>query len=393
MGRAGDVVLTLAAVAGAVCLVATASAFVLHLGLILFRTGSMSPGIPAGSVALVRELPASEVGVGEVVTVDRPGALPVTHRVVSARPLPDGRTELVLRGDANRQNDPGPYRVRTVRVVLGSVPGGAHAIGFLSSPFFLGSATLAATALVGWAFWPRGGRVSRAAGESARPARRGVQALAVIGAIVGLTAGGLASSDAAHADEATTFGRYITLTSAGDRDGFTGLTPGATVRWLVGVAASPPTPGTIHLGIASEGDAEDALILSVTSCDARWVGTRCPGKATPAVTARPVSSFRTASFGSRPPAIDTMPSGEQRWLALDVTLDPATAATAPAGAGPGGLARLAVWAWGAGDEASTSQDRLPSAGSSAPLTPLLLAAASVLGGTCVAALARRRRAS
>ena len=49
----------------------------------MFKTGSMSPTITAGSVALVREIPASEINVGDVVTVDREDALPVTHRVTS----------------------------------------------------------------------------------------------------------------------------------------------------------------------------------------------------------------------------------------------------------------------------------------------------------------------
>jgi len=71
--RAGDVLLTVASIAGALCILGAIAAAVLHLTLILFSTGSMSPTIPAGAVALVREIPASEARVGDVVTVDRPG--------------------------------------------------------------------------------------------------------------------------------------------------------------------------------------------------------------------------------------------------------------------------------------------------------------------------------
>ncbi|HEY1105973.1 MAG TPA: S26 family signal peptidase, partial [Agromyces sp.] len=94
--------LTLAAVAGALCLVLVVAAGVFQVGIVLFRTGSMGPTIPAGSAALVREVPASSLAVGDVVTVDRPGRLPVTHRIVA---IDDGSgpelRRLTLRGDAN----------------------------------------------------------------------------------------------------------------------------------------------------------------------------------------------------------------------------------------------------------------------------------------------------
>ncbi|MDD9205229.1 S26 family signal peptidase, partial [Georgenia sp. 10Sc9-8] len=74
--------LTVAAAGGALCLLAVAAALVLDVSMIMFRTGSMAPSIPTGSLAVVREVPAKDVAVGDVVTVDRPGRLPVTHRVV-----------------------------------------------------------------------------------------------------------------------------------------------------------------------------------------------------------------------------------------------------------------------------------------------------------------------
>ncbi len=43
----------------------------------------MEPTIPTGSLAVVHEIPASEIAVGDIVTVDRPGQLPITHRVTS----------------------------------------------------------------------------------------------------------------------------------------------------------------------------------------------------------------------------------------------------------------------------------------------------------------------
>ena len=152
-------ILNVAAVGGVLCIAWVVAALVLHLSLIMFRTGSMSPGIPAGSLALVREIPASEAHVGDVVTVDRPGLLPVTHRVVEVTApasAPAGTpAEIVLKGDANPTVDPAPYRVSTVRIVLWSQPGLARAVVWLGHPAVIGSLTVATTALVTWMFWPR----------------------------------------------------------------------------------------------------------------------------------------------------------------------------------------------------------------------------------------------
>src|SRR5689334_10827494 len=99
---AGDVLLTLAAIAGAACILLVVAAVLFDVGIVLFRTGSMSPTIPVGSAALVREVPVRELHVGDVVTVDRPGRLPVTHRIVAIDDAgAGGARRLTLRGDAN----------------------------------------------------------------------------------------------------------------------------------------------------------------------------------------------------------------------------------------------------------------------------------------------------
>ena len=157
LGRAlADALLWVAAAAGAVCLVLVILAVTAQITLILFRTGSMSPTIPAGSVAVVQRVPAAQVEVGDVVTVDRPGQLPVTHRVTAVQPGATASERLLtLRGDANTAEDPFPYPVTSVRTVLFSVPGVARVVVALGDPVVLGGLTVAATALVVWAFWPR----------------------------------------------------------------------------------------------------------------------------------------------------------------------------------------------------------------------------------------------
>lgn len=152
----GDALLWLAAIGGTVCIVLVVLAFTAQITLIMFSTGSMSPTIPAGSVAAVQRIPAAEIEVGDVVTVDREGELPITHRVTSVVDG-DAPTERVItmRGDANAADDPFPYAVTSVRRVLFSVPGIATVIAGLGNPLVLGGLTAAATVLVVWAFWPR----------------------------------------------------------------------------------------------------------------------------------------------------------------------------------------------------------------------------------------------
>ena len=158
----GDVLLWIAAIGGVICIVLVILAFTAQITLIMFRTGSMSPTIPAGSVAVVQRVPAGQIAVGDVVTVDRAGELPVTHRVTSTGPgeRPEERV-ITMRGDANTTDDPFPYTVTSARIVLFSVPGIAVLIVSMGNPLVLGALTVAATALVVWAFWPRSGSESR----------------------------------------------------------------------------------------------------------------------------------------------------------------------------------------------------------------------------------------
>lgn len=151
----GELLLWLAAIGGALCIVLVILAQVFSISLIMFKTGSMSPTIPAGSVALVREIPAGEVVIGDVVTVDRPGDLPVTHRVTAIEPGSNGQWSISMKGDANERPDPLPYEVGKVRQTLGHVPGLAPVIVAMGSPWVLGCLTLGAATLVTWAFWPR----------------------------------------------------------------------------------------------------------------------------------------------------------------------------------------------------------------------------------------------
>lgn len=163
-----DAVLTMAGLAGALSLLWFVLTSVTGTSVVIFTTGSMSPTIPTGSAALVRPVPASEIQVGQVVTVQRVGArLPVTHRVVSVEADPasvDGRV-LVLRGDANATNDPFPYRVTGAKLVLASMPGVGTAMAVIRLPIVSGMVTLGVASLVIWAFWPSRRAAHRSEGQ------------------------------------------------------------------------------------------------------------------------------------------------------------------------------------------------------------------------------------
>ena len=154
--RIEDGLLSILAVLGVVCIAATIAAFAFNISLIMFKTGSMSPAIPAGSLAIVREIPASDIRVGDITTIARgEGQLPVTHRVISATRTSGGTYSVEMQGDANASPDAHPYEVTVVRKVLWSMPGLAPVVATVSRPIYMDGITVAAALLVVWAFWPR----------------------------------------------------------------------------------------------------------------------------------------------------------------------------------------------------------------------------------------------
>lgn len=132
-------------------------------------SGSMSPGLPTDSLLLAHSVPASSVHVGDIVMVQRPGVLPVTHRVVSVGASVHGgeSRELVLKGDANPADDVRPYDVSRVGLVVFGLPWGGQAVTLVRSPWILGLVTLVATLAILWGAWPRRRARHAAAGAAA----------------------------------------------------------------------------------------------------------------------------------------------------------------------------------------------------------------------------------
>lgn len=133
-GVVRSAVLTVSALLGVVCLLAFLGSLAFGVRPLVVISGSMEPTVPVGSVVFTRSVPAAEIEVGDIVTVERPRDLGlITHRVVSTTPAEGGSTDLVLRGDANTVDDPEPYSVTSAGRYVWGVPGLGHLALFLQT--------------------------------------------------------------------------------------------------------------------------------------------------------------------------------------------------------------------------------------------------------------------
>ncbi|HWV27085.1 MAG TPA: signal peptidase I [Aeromicrobium sp.] len=136
MSRLRTFTLTAGAVVGTVCLVLALASVLFDIRFLVFRSGSMGPEIPAGSVALARPVPAAELANGDVVSVIASNGVRVTHRIVSI--TGDGPERvLTLRGDANTTPDAETYTVAEADRVFWSVPGVGYVVAWFGSPIGL----------------------------------------------------------------------------------------------------------------------------------------------------------------------------------------------------------------------------------------------------------------
>ncbi|KPN31769.1 signal peptidase I [Halolamina pelagica] len=85
-------------------------------------TGSMRPAIDPGAVVFVSAVPTASIGVGDVVTFDRGGDVPTTHRVIEIVER-DGDLLFRTQGDANEDPDVGLVGAdQVIGVVTFSIP-------------------------------------------------------------------------------------------------------------------------------------------------------------------------------------------------------------------------------------------------------------------------------
>jgi len=134
--RPGSILLSLGAALGLSCLLAAAACVFLDIRPMVVTTGSMSPTIPAGSLAFAQEVAAGDAEVGDIVAVRRADGTRVMHRVVSAEPS-GHQVALNLQGDANSTPDNEIYVVDRVLAVRFDVPWLGYPVNWLSTPWGL----------------------------------------------------------------------------------------------------------------------------------------------------------------------------------------------------------------------------------------------------------------
>ena len=77
--------ITLAGLLGVIAILVTIAPF-FGWTVVRLATGSMTPTFPTDSLLITHSVSAADVSVGDVVMVQRPGQLPITHRVVAMKP-------------------------------------------------------------------------------------------------------------------------------------------------------------------------------------------------------------------------------------------------------------------------------------------------------------------
>lgn len=391
-----EALLMIAALAGAACIVLVILAFTGGYSLIMFKTGSMSPTIPAGSVALVQKIPAAEIAVGDVITVDRPGALPITHRVTSVSDsTSDVQRVITMRGDANEVDDPLPYTISEGRIVRGSVPHLAHVIVWFGNPIVLGGITIGAAILVTWAFWPRDpkpkierpsrlteSRVGVTTDDQDAPPQtrreRRAASLLSVGILLGAVAAvGLGASPPAGASSSA-----LTMTSDLNSSEVRQLDTVDPFYWHVDVnAEAVPDDGELFIDMSGTGDAGFALYAEVRACAVAWQSGNC---------AQREQMLRA----NAPVALDggwtdllQIPTPDVSYLRLSLTAD---VVEEPSASGTLTVRATAQGTWA--EETINGSGQLPDTGGQA--WGILAAPAAVLVGLGVAlAVGARRRHS
>lgn len=125
--------------------------------LVVITTGSMSPSLPQGSVAIAVPVAASDIAVGDVLTLPQEGrSLPVTHRVVAISESAQGphMRRITMRGDDNPVDDPRPYEVSEGLRTIAGLPHAGKFLIMLKTPVAMGVVTLCVAAVVIVALWP-----------------------------------------------------------------------------------------------------------------------------------------------------------------------------------------------------------------------------------------------
>ena len=126
-GGAREALLTGGAMLGVLCILATVAGYGFGITPLVFRSGSMSPAIHTGDLAVARTVDASSLEAGDIVSVLDAEGQRVTHRVRSVSGKGDTR-QLLLQGDANPVPDAEVYTVAQAQRVLFDIPKAGYVV-------------------------------------------------------------------------------------------------------------------------------------------------------------------------------------------------------------------------------------------------------------------------
>lgn len=257
-----EAILSLGAVVGVLCiLMALGSAF-FDLRPLIFRSGSMSPTISTGALAIAQNVSAGELKAGDIVMVKTEGGSRVTHRIVTVTHRGE-RATLALKGDANGSPDAQVYDVGTADRVWFAIPKAGYAVSWFSGPiglFLLGSyAAFLLMVLFGNRRGPKAPR-----GGGARKASGSVAALLLV---AGTGASGILVSKAsptlaAWTDPVSVTGTTLTADTVPPPATFTCGTLGVLSVRFNWTAVAGATNYTLHYG---SGGAQTTTVTGTTA--------------------------------------------------------------------------------------------------------------------------------
>ena len=143
-------------IVGTIAIAWLLASWIFGLHLVILATGSMSPGMPAGTAVIERTADAADLTVGAVISAPRShdGQL-VTHRIVGIDETgtADERA-LTLRGDANATDDAEQYVVAKAGLMIFAIPGLGIALSAVTSPIGLAALGIVLAGAVLWVLWP-----------------------------------------------------------------------------------------------------------------------------------------------------------------------------------------------------------------------------------------------
>ncbi|MCW2815597.1 MAG: signal peptidase [Nocardioides sp.] len=253
-GRLREALLWAGAAVGLVSIVAGIAVTFFGFSFLVFRSGSMSPDISTGSLALARTTEASDLRPGDVVSVVGANGERITHRLVSSTVRGD-TASLVLKGDANGAPDQEIYVVTEAERSVVSVPYAGYVVTLLLSPAGLVAAACLSAMLLLIGFGSRADEDSKLpltlpGGRHRAAKRRGFGVL--LGTAVGVSvvaamtaSAGIAGTFASFSDQASATTGAFSMAAVPStpvtnvRCVPSGLNSNAFIRWDAPAGSTP----------------------------------------------------------------------------------------------------------------------------------------------------------